>query len=55
MHHTHATMLHEAGANLKVIQERLGHSDIRTTMNIYSHMTTTLEEDAVDKFYKRFN
>lgn len=55
LRHTHATMLHEAGANLKVIQERLGHSDIRTTMNIYSHMTTKLEDEAVDKFNKKFN
>ena len=55
LRHTHATMLHEAGANLKVIQERLGHSDIRTTMNIYSHMTTTLEDEAVDKFNKKLN
>ena len=55
LRHTHATMLHEAGANLKVIQERLGHSDIRTTMNIYSHMTTTLEDEAIDKFNKKFN
>lgn len=55
LRHNHATMLHEAGANLKVIQERLGHSDIRTTMNIYSHMTTTLEDEAVDKFNKKFN
>lgn len=55
LRHTHATMLHEAGVNLKVIQERLGHGDIKTTMNIYSHMTTTLEEDAIDKFNKKFN
>lgn len=49
------TMLHKEGANLKIIQERLGHSNIRTTMNIYSHMTTTLEDEAVDKFNKKFN
>lgn len=55
LRHTHATMLHEAGANLKVIQERLGHSDIRTTMNIYSHITTTLEDEAIDKFNKKFH
>ena len=48
-------MLHEAGANLKVIQERLGHSDIATTMNIYSHITKSLEEDAVDWLNKKFD
>lgn len=55
LRHTHATMLHEAGVNLKVIQERLGHGDIRTTMNIYSHMTNSMEDDAIDKFDKKFN
>ena len=55
LRHTHATMLHEAGVNLKVIQERLGHSDIRTTMNIYSHMTNSMEDEAIDKFDRKFN
>ncbi|MGE7763368.1 tyrosine-type recombinase/integrase [Peribacillus sp. NPDC097895] len=34
----------EAGAGVKEIQERLGHSDINTTMNIYAHMTKNIEE-----------
>ncbi|MFC4409656.1 tyrosine-type recombinase/integrase [Chungangia koreensis] len=29
----------EAGAGMKELQERLGHSDINTTMNIYANMT----------------
>ncbi|WP_240733104.1 tyrosine-type recombinase/integrase [Jeotgalibacillus sp. S-D1] len=37
--HTHTSLLIEAGAGLKEVQERLGHSDINTTMNIYAHMT----------------
>ncbi|WP_230161733.1 tyrosine-type recombinase/integrase [Peribacillus simplex] len=37
--HTHTSLLIEAGAGVKEIQERLGHSDINTTMNIYAHMT----------------
>ncbi|KAB7704474.1 tyrosine-type recombinase/integrase [Bacillus aerolatus] len=34
--HTHTSLL-IAGAGVKEIQERLGHSDIDTTMNIYAH------------------
>lgn len=48
--HTHATLLLEAGISPKVIQERLGHEDIRTTMNIYSHMTKNLESNELNKF-----
>ena len=55
LRHTHATLLHEAGVNVKVIQERLGHSDIATTMNIYSHITKSLEEDAIDRLNKKFD
>ena len=50
LRHTHATLLLEAGISPKVIQERLGHEDIRTTMNIYSHMTKNLESNELDKF-----
>lgn len=46
-------LLHEAGVDLKIIQERLGHADIATTMNVYSHITTSLEEDAIDHLNKK--
>ncbi|PPA68440.1 site-specific integrase [Jeotgalibacillus proteolyticus] len=48
--HTHTSLLIEAGAGLKEIQERLGHSDINTTMNIYAHMTKNIEEKTSHKF-----
>lgn len=32
---THGTLLYEATKDLKAVQERLGHSDIKTTGNIY--------------------
>ena len=46
-------LLHEAGVDLKIIQERLGHADIATTMNVYSHITTSFEEDAIDHLNKK--
>jgi integrase len=33
----------------KVVQERRGHSNISTTMNIYSHVTPTMQRDAVSR------
>ena len=52
LRHTHATLLLEAGVNPKVVQERLGHSNITTTMNIYSHVTPTMQEDAMTRLTK---
>ncbi|MCY6371249.1 site-specific integrase [Clostridium ganghwense] len=50
LRHTHATMLLESGANIKDIQHRLGHSQLSTTMDTYSHITDKLKQDSVDKF-----
>ncbi|WIF95167.1 site-specific integrase [Caminicella sporogenes] len=52
LRHTHATMLLEAGANIKDIQERLGHSKLFTTMDTYSHVTNKMKKDSVDIFEK---
>jgi integrase len=52
LRHTHASLLFEAGANIKEVQERLGHSDIQMTMNIYTHVTNTLKEQTAAKFQK---
>ncbi len=38
LRHTHCTMLVENNAPLKYIQERLGHKNIKVTMDIYTHM-----------------
>ncbi|MGG0731041.1 tyrosine-type recombinase/integrase [Bacillus paramycoides] len=35
--HTHATMYYRQTKNIKQVQERLGHSHIQTTMNLYVH------------------
>jgi integrase len=50
LRHTHATMLLEAGANIKDIQERLGHSKSSITMDVYSHVTKKMSNDSVNLF-----
>ncbi|MEM7678204.1 MAG: site-specific integrase [Myxococcota bacterium] len=46
--HTHATLLLEAGTSMKVIQHRLGHADIATTIETYAHLTPVLEGAAIE-------
>ena len=50
LRHTHATLLLELGEHPKVVQERLGHSTITTTMNIYSHVSPTMQKAAANRF-----
>jgi len=37
--HTHCSLLFDAKVEIHEVQERLGHKDIQTTMNIYTHVT----------------
>lgn len=48
--HTHAVMLLEAGADMKYVQERLGHANYQITADIYSHVSKKMEERSIDKF-----
>ena len=52
LRHTHASLLFEAGASIKEVQERLGHSDIQMTMNIYTHVTDHVKEQTAEKFQR---
>lgn len=52
LRHTHATMLIEAGANVKNVQVRLGHTNIETTLQTYVHDTQKMTEQSVDLFEK---
>jgi integrase len=49
LRHTHATMLLASGVNAKVISERLGHTNIKTTLDIYSHVLPSMQEEAANQ------
>lgn len=48
LRHTHATLALEAGIHPKVISERLGHSTVSITLDIYSHAIPALQETAAE-------
>ncbi|MCH8991558.1 MAG: tyrosine-type recombinase/integrase, partial [Acidobacteria bacterium] len=48
LRHTHAALLISEGQHSKVIQERLGHASIRTTLDVYGHLLEGLDEKAAD-------
>lgn len=48
LRHTHATTLLANGASMKAVQERLGHETIKTTMDIYAHVTPKMESELVN-------
>lgn len=49
MRHSHATQLLEHGVHPKVVSERLGHSTVGITLDIYSHVLPTMQDDATQK------
>jgi len=57
LRHTHATMLMENGVDLVYIQHRLGHKDVKVTMNIYTnHMTEKIvnsNNEKLNNIYKQ--
>ncbi|WP_342743634.1 tyrosine-type recombinase/integrase [Halobacillus massiliensis] len=59
LRHTSATTLINQGIHAKIISERLGHSDIRITMDTYGHAIRAADQEAANKmdeaFYKRKN
>jgi len=49
LRHTHAALLIAQGEHPKVIQERLGHASIKTTLDAYGHLFDGLDEAAAER------
>lgn len=50
LRHTHASLLLAAGVDVKVIQERLGHASLATTLSTYLHLMPDSQKLALDRF-----
>lgn len=49
LRHTHISFLTQMGISLKTIMDRVGHSDYRTTLGIYTHVTNQMKNELINK------
>jgi len=54
LRHSAATILLSMGVHPKIVQELLGHSNINMTLNTYSHVLPSMQQDAMDKLDEWF-
>lgn len=52
LRHGCATLMLSAGVHPKIVSERLGHSGVGITLNLYSHVTPTMQRQAADNLEK---
>jgi len=50
--HTVGTLLMTQGVNAKIVAELLGHSSVTITLDVYSHVSPTMQRDAVARINK---
>lgn len=55
LRHTHAVLQLEAGADMKYLQERLGHGSMQITADVYSHISKKIEFERNQKFEEYLN
>ena len=55
LRHAHATILLEEKIHPKIVRERLGHSSVSTTLDIYSHVVPGLQQAAARQFDEAFS
>ena len=51
--HTHATLLSDAGESIKLAQAQLGHSDLGTTLQVYTHVVPESQRGGVENLKER--
>ncbi|MFC5647645.1 tyrosine-type recombinase/integrase [Paenibacillus solisilvae] len=49
LRHSHATMLIQQNINVKVISERLGHSKVGVTLDVYSHVLPSMQQEVAER------
>lgn len=49
LRHTYCTMLYEAGIDVLTAKEQMGHSDVKTTLGIYTHLDSTHKHRSMEK------
>nr|WP_257208577.1 site-specific integrase [Bacillus toyonensis] len=54
LRHTHATMPIQQNVNEELISERLGHTDIQTILNTYSHVLPIMQREVAEKLNEMF-
>lgn len=55
LRHTYATLLYFAGVDILTAKAQLGHADIKTTLEIYTHLDRQYKRKAIDKLDKFLN
>jgi integrase len=55
LRHSAATIMLSMGVHPKVVQELLGHSSISMTLDTYSHMLPSMQQEAMDKLNGLFD
>lgn len=48
--HTHCSILFSAGVSIPEVQDRLGHTDVKTTIDVYNHVYQQDKKHALDRF-----
>lgn len=48
LRHTHATLLILNGENIKIVSDRLGHKDVTTTLNTYTHVMKEMKDNTAE-------
>ena len=55
LRHTYATILYDAGVDIKTAQRYLGHADVQTTLKIYTHLSETKQAQSLDALHVHFD